>query len=111
MIARFDGNALRWETLEGTRWKVLDAVRSLADASRRQACTAARKHGHTVSAATWEAAEYLLILTTLPERRGPKFWHSIASAGQWSAPSSAGKACAISTAYAPLTRNWSKLLS
>lgn len=101
VIARFGWNALRWETLEGIRWNVLEAVRTLTDAtpgqwwvpmrptpdgpplrlrviairkspaaaeaSRRQARTTARKHGHTVSAATLEAADYILILTTLPD--------------------------------------------
>ena len=34
-----------------------------AAASRRQARQTARRHGHTVSAATWEAADYVLIVT------------------------------------------------
>ena len=40
-----------------------------AEASPRQARTTARKHGHghTVCAATLEAADYILILTTLPD--------------------------------------------
>ena len=38
-----------------------------AAASRRQARQTARRHGHTVSAATLEAADYILILTTLPD--------------------------------------------
>ncbi len=97
MIARFGWNALRWETGDGERWNVLEAVRALTDttpgqwwvpirptrqgpplrlrvvalrkspaaaeASRRQVRQTARRHGHTVSAATWEAADYVLIVT------------------------------------------------
>lgn len=36
-----------------------------AEQARRQARQAARRHGHTVSAATLEAAAYVLLLTTL----------------------------------------------
>ena len=98
VIARFGWNALRWETLDGQPWHVLEAVRTLPDAtpgswwvqirpdksrpplplrvvairkspaaakqSRRKA---AKDHGYTVSAATLEAADYVLILTTLSE--------------------------------------------
>ncbi len=101
VIARFGWNALRWETLEGNPWDVLEAVRTLTDttpgqwwvqirptrqrpplrlrvvairkspeaaaASRRQARQTARRHGHTVSAKTLDAADYVLIVTTLPE--------------------------------------------
>lgn len=101
VIARFGWNALSWETLEGTPWSVLDAVRSLPDGTpgewwvqlrgtkdrpplrlrvvairkshsageqaRRQARQSAKRHGHTASAATLEAADYVLVLTTLSE--------------------------------------------
>ena len=101
VIARFGWNALRWETLDGAPWHVLEAARTLSDgtpgqwdvqirptadgpplrlrvvalrkspaaaeASRRQARRAAQRHGHTVAAATLEAADYVLILTTLPD--------------------------------------------
>lgn len=97
VIARFGWNALRWETLEGDPWDVLEAVRTLTDttpgqwwvqirptrqspplrlrvvairkspeaaaASRRQARQTARRHGHTVSAKTLDAADYVLIVT------------------------------------------------
>ena len=110
VIARFGWNALRWETWEGERWNVLEAVRTLTDttpgqwwvqirptrqgpplrlrvvalrkspaaaaASRRQARQTARRHGHTVSAATLEAADYVLILTTLPETAWVRDRHS-----------------------------------
>lgn len=103
VIVRFGWNALRLQTLDGTPWSVLDAVRGLPDATpgewwvqipgtkdrptlrvrivamrkspaaaekaRRTARKDARDHRHTVSQATLEAADYVLILTTLPEAR------------------------------------------
>ncbi len=38
-----------------------------AEASRRKARQAAKRHGNTVTQATLEAADYVLLLTTLPE--------------------------------------------
>ena len=38
-----------------------------AEESRRKARQAAKRHGNTVSQATLEAADYVLLLTTLPE--------------------------------------------
>jgi IS4 transposase len=35
--------------------------------ARRKARKAARNHGHTVAHETWEAADYVVILTTLSE--------------------------------------------
>ncbi len=98
---RFGWNALRLETLDGTPWSVLDAVRGLPDTTpgewwvqipgakdrprltvrivairkspaagakaRRKARKDARDHGYTVAQETLEAADYVLILTTLPE--------------------------------------------
>ena len=103
VIVRFGWNALRLQTLDGTPWSALDAVRGLPDATpgewwvqipgtkdrptlrvrivairkspaaaekaRRTARKDARDHRHTVSQATLEAADYVLILTTLPEAK------------------------------------------
>ena len=90
---------MRLQDLDGAQWSVLDAVRTLSDATpgewvvqiagtkdrptlwvrivamrksaaaaekaRRTARKDARNHGHTVSQATLEAADYVWILTTL----------------------------------------------
>ncbi len=39
----------------------------VAEESRQKARHAAKRHGHAVSQATLEAADYVLLLTTLPE--------------------------------------------
>lgn len=101
VIVRFGWNALRFQTLQGDPWSVLQAVRGLRDGTpgewwgqipgttgrpaltvrivamrkspqaaeqaRRKARQAARQHGHTVARNTWEAADDVLILTTLSE--------------------------------------------
>ena len=101
VIARFGWNALRWETLDGTPWNVLEAVRTLPDATpgqwvvpmrpstdgpaltttRRGTAEIPRRRGGQSppdatsratalpyrGAATLEAADYVLILTTLPD--------------------------------------------
>ncbi len=101
VIVRFGWNALRFQTLHGEPWSVLDAVRRLRDATpgewwvqipgtkdrppltvrivamrkspqaaekaRRKARKDARDHGYTVAQETLEAADYVLILTTLTE--------------------------------------------
>jgi hypothetical protein len=101
VIVRFGWNALRLQTLDGTPWSVLGAVRGLSDATpgewwgqipgtkdrptltvrivairkspaaatkaRRKARQDARDHGYTVAQETLEAADYVLILTTLSE--------------------------------------------
>ena len=99
VIVRVGGNAVRWETRDGTPWSVRDAVRALpaatpgdwavpipgtatrptlplrlvalrksptaAEQARRQARQAAGKQGRTPTAATLEAADYVLVLTRL----------------------------------------------
>ena len=99
VLVRFGWKALRLQELDGTPWSVLEAVRTLPDATpgewtvqiagtqdrpalrvrivamrksapaaekaRRTARKDARNHGHTVSQATLDAADYVLILTTL----------------------------------------------
>lgn len=99
VLVRFGWKALRLQELDGTPWSVLEAVRTLPDATpgewtvqiagtkdhpalrvrivamrksasaaekaRRTARKEARNHGHTVSQATLDAADYVLILTTL----------------------------------------------
>jgi len=101
VIVRFGWNALRFHTLNGEPWSVLDAVRRLPDATpgewwvqipatktrppitvrivamrkslqaaekaRRKARQDARDHGYTVAQETLEAADYVLVLTTLSE--------------------------------------------
>ncbi len=101
VIVRFGWNALRFRTLQGEPWSVLEAVRQLPDATpgewwvqipgtkdrpmltvrivamrkspqaaekaRRKARKDARDHGYTVAHETLEAADYVLILTTLSE--------------------------------------------
>lgn len=94
VIARFGWNAFRWQSvLEAVRtlpdatpgewWvqirvgpdrpplrlRVVAMRKSLpaAEQARRKARKDARDHGHTVSAATLEAADYVLIVTTLSE--------------------------------------------
>ena len=97
VIVRFGWNALRFQTLNGEPWSVMDAVRQLRDAApgewwvqisgtkdrpplkvrivamrkSAQAAEKARKdtrdHGYTVAQDTLEATGYVLILTTLTE--------------------------------------------
>ena len=97
VIVRFGWHALRFHTLNGEPWSLLNAVRGLRDATpgawwvqipgtkdrpaltvrivamrkspqaAEKARRTARDHGYTVAQETLEAADHVLIVTTLTE--------------------------------------------